>query len=224
MVSAKDLKGMGMERVRHHPIRVEPAGRGGPRVVHFLEGDNEAAPAWPHPTQAPPQMPIKPKRSTREHLSKQSKISNNPTGLRQAPNSTQHRPQAHSQHAFLVELPGEFTDVMEKEAVVTGPVIRQVASYDTFTLPSRMATPQPESTTGSANSQAGLAPVMELPGSTIPPSPIDSFGFKAELPGSTPMVAEKDAGPLPPTELPGSVPYQAELAKRMANAAFCAAR
>ncbi|PSK60830.1 hypothetical protein C1H76_4145 [Elsinoe australis] len=224
MVSARDLKGMGMERVRHHPIRVEQMGREQPRMVRFVDANSETGQTWPQNVQAPQQVHLKPRKASREHLSKQAKAAEKPTGIRQAakhvPKSLQH---SQSQQTFVVELPGEFTDVMEKEAVVVGPTVRQVASYDTFELPSRLATPVPQSATP-AHGQAGLAPVMELPGSTIPPSPIDSVAFTAELPGSAPMVAEKDAGPLPPSELPGSVPYQAELAKRMANATFCAAR
>ncbi|KAF4555727.1 Hypothetical protein D9617_2g056900 [Elsinoe fawcettii] len=221
MVSARDLKGLGMERVRHNPIQVQQMGREQPRVVRFLDTETDNAQPWPHPQQ-PQQVHLKSKKASKEQLSKHARTTEKPTGMRQAKPAP-----AQSQQTFLVELPGDFTDVMEKEAVVVAPTIRQVASYDTFELPSRMATPQPQSATVPANGQAGLAPVMELPGSTIPPSPIDSFSFTAELPGSVPTLAEKEAGPVPPQELPGSAPYhkvQSDLTQRMANATFCAAR
>ncbi|KAF2222421.1 hypothetical protein BDZ85DRAFT_263630 [Elsinoe ampelina] len=228
MVSARDLKGLGMERVRHHgPIRAEQMGREQPRVVRFLDTETENTQPWPHPQQPqqPQQVHIKAKKPSKEQLSKHSKPADKAAGLRHT-KSVQPLP-AQQQQTFLVELPGDFTDVMEKEAVVAAPTIRQVASYDTFELPSRMATPQPQSAVPAHGGQAGLAPVMELPGSTIPPSPNDSFTFTAELPGSAPTLAEKEAGIVAPTELPGSMPYhkaQAELTQRMANATFCAAR
>lgn len=104
--------------------------------------------------------------------------------------------------ASLVELPGSHMDTGEKEAVSVGfaPSVRTMTSCDTLDVSSQLGY-------SSRSSPHALDSVIELPGSIPKNKSRDSLRM-AELPGSTPHIMEKDAGPLPPVELPATVPEE----------------
>jgi len=175
VVPAAHLAGMGMERSRHH--------------VDYPSSD----PAW-----APPAGWIVTSGRGYNARPGPSRPSTRPS--REALRGQNTHGSDAALVAALVELPGSFSDVPEKEAVgfAMSPSVRTMASFDT------LDTAHMQSVSGRPSQ---LDSVIELPGSfPVKPHSRGSSSFAVELPGSSPEVMEIDGGPLPPAEMMGSIP------------------
>ena len=95
------------------------------------------------------------------------------------------------------ELPGSFPDVIEKQAISSSCESSLIDGHD-HEVDSAIELPTEHNITRASS----FSFAAELEGSEV-----SSVPPLVELPGSTPMVAEVDAGPLPPCELPGSYTY-----------------
>lgn len=193
MVPASDLAGMGMERTRHHPSKPEfPSTKPSwaPPTGWIVTAARGQA-ARGQPTRPGPSHPyIRPSRETLQ----------TPIPIAFQDGSSIPRDADATLNASIAELPGSFAEVTEKEAVAVSPSVRTMASFDTLdTTVMHSGSPRPPQ----------LDSVIELPG-CIPKTQTQPAVI--ELPGSSPVIMEKDAGPLPPTELPASMPERMAVA------------
>jgi len=116
---------------------------------------------------------------------------------RNATSDTARKPKRKHPRKTAVELPGTFPDVVEKQALSSSCESSLLDGHD-HDVDSAIELPTEHNMTRASS----FSFAAELEGSEV-----SSIPALVELPGSIPMVAEVDAGPLPPCELPGSYTY-----------------